>query len=65
MKIKSYSKSGPTKGLFKQHAILAIHGSGCCPIVYLQRPKWIKNDEQWEAICEAVTLTLPVDFEVT
>ena len=66
MKIKSYSVCGPCEGLVKQNAIW-VQGedaTGLYPLIYLQRPKWIKSDDAWKKICESVKLDLPKDFEV-
>ena len=65
VKVKTYSKSGPLPSLFSQHCLLASDGTKTRPLVYLQRPKWIKDDAQWSRICAAVTITLPNEFEVT
>ena len=54
MKIKSYSISAPCKTYVKQWHILGMvtdeHGAYVChtPLLYLQRPKWIKDDAIWE-----------------
>ena len=65
MKIKSYSASGPIKGFRSQYSLLASDGDITRPLVYLQRPLWIKDDTQWDAICRATRVTLPIGFEVT
>lgn len=55
----------PISGICKQHAIWAGEGNGMCPLVYLQRPKWIKSDEAWEKIVDGIRLSLPSGFEVS
>ena len=66
MKIRRYSLGGPQIGLVKQNAIwVSGKNIGTYPLVYFQRPKWIKDDACWEKICKAVKLQLPVDFEVS
>lgn len=64
MKLVRYSLFRP--GLTtKQHGIFATeNGSVYMPLVYLQRPKWIKNDEVWKEICESVRVELPKNYEV-
>ena len=66
MKISEYIIDAPCKGLYKQHCILVKDEAVGCfmPLVYLQRPKWIKDDAAWEKIVKSVRLTLPRDFEV-
>lgn len=65
MKIESYSIAAPAKGLSKQHVILANEGCNGLPLIYLQRPKWIKDNEQWLKIVKSIKLELPAGFEVT
>ena len=65
MKLKNYSQSGPLQGVCSQHCLLASDGAVTRPLMYLQRPKWIKDDAQWIRICAAITITLPAGFEVT
>lgn len=64
MRITRYHISGPVKGLWKQSAIVGSSGVYSSPLVYLQRPKWIKDDEVWKKIVESIQLNLPVDLEV-
>ena len=66
MKITHYGLDAPCKGLYKQYAIIAREyaKNGYMPILYLQRPKWIKDDAVWKKIAESVMLRLPKDFEV-
>ena len=64
MKIKSYQLSGPLAGLCSQHSILISDGACTKPLIYLQRPKWIKDDAQWATICASVKLGFPNDFEI-
>lgn len=64
MKVKTYSVTGPIHGLIKQHAVWAEEGSVIAPLIYLQRPKWISNDDQWEKIVSSISLDLPAGFKV-
>lgn len=66
MKIKSYFVSGPVEGICKQHAIWVSgdDASSLWPVVYLQRPKWFKDDVAWEKICKSIRLDVPEDFEI-
>ena len=67
MKVTHYVPSGPMQGLNKQHC---IYGRGAkpdnvyTPLVYFQRPKWIKDDACWEKIVSSIRLQLPNGFEV-
>jgi hypothetical protein len=54
----SYSLCGPQDGLSQGHAIWASSGSLAVPLVYLRRPKWIKNDASWQAILDAIEFKL-------
>lgn len=65
MKLETYSIGSPVSGVCKQHAILATEGCTTSPIVYLQRPKWIKDDAAWERIVKSIRLDLPNGFNVT
>ena len=60
MKPKSYSVNGPINGICKQHAVWVNSGSVSAPLIYLQRPKWIKNDEVWNEIVKSVRIDLRV-----
>ena len=64
MKVESYSVQGPVDGFVKQHAVWMQNGCTGAPLIFLQRPKWITNDEQWQKIVGSVRLNLPADFEV-
>lgn len=65
MKIARYAVDAPGK-MGKQFAIIAREDRGNCwyPLVYLQRPKWIKDDAAWAEICRSVKISLKRDFEV-
>ena len=65
MKVTHYNLSGPINPLTKQYAIW-VRGEepGLVPLVFLQRPKWIKDDTAWRKIVESVQLRLPKEFEV-
>jgi hypothetical protein len=64
MKVYSYSVEDPIKGMTKQHAVWATAGGRTVPLIYLQRPKWITNNDQWNTIVKAVRLDLSAGFEV-
>ena len=64
MKVKSYSVEGPIDGLVKQSAVWGYDKQCIFPLIYLQRPKWIANDAQWQTIVNSVRMVLPPDFEV-
>jgi len=59
MKIESYSVNRPIKGVCKQYAIWGTEGGTTAPLVYLQRPKWITDDLEWEDIVDSIRLNLP------
>lgn len=40
--------SGPIKGVSKSHALWVESGVRFQPLVYFQKPKWIKDDAAWE-----------------
>lgn len=58
MTIESYSICGPIKGVCKQWAIWGNIGTATFPLIYFQRPKYIKNDESWELIVKSVQLDI-------
>lgn len=66
MKIRSYQISSPIEGVCKQYSILAQDASGkySSPIVYLQRPKWIALDKDWEKIVSSIEMNLPIGTEI-
>ena len=66
MILGKYGPSGPVSGLWKQNAIVgyAEEGNYIAPILYLQRPKWIKDDDVWQKICDNVRLDLPKGMEI-
>lgn len=35
------------------------------PILYIRRPKWIKDDGVWEQIVQSIRLDLPAGLEIT
>lgn len=63
MKIESYSIASPIKGVCKLYGIWAQEGNKTAPLVYLQKPKWV-GDEQWSEIVNAIKLELPAGYEV-
>jgi hypothetical protein len=64
VKIESYCSCKPVKGLFKSHALMVTEGNVSSPLMYLTRPKWIKDDAAWERIVASVGVSLPYGFEV-
>ena len=40
--------SGPAKGVRKSYALWVESGVRFQPLVYFQKPKWIKDDAAWE-----------------
>jgi len=40
--------SGPVKGVRKSYALWVESGVRFQPLVYFQKPKWIKDDAAWE-----------------
>lgn len=57
--VTSYSVCKPIPGICKQWAVW-IHvesaegGAYSAPLIYLQRPKWFTDDEEWEKVCDSV-----------
>lgn len=64
MKIDSYSISGPISGICKQHAMWAQEGSVTSPLIYFQRPAWIKDDSVWLKLVKSIKLEVQHGFEV-
>jgi len=62
--LDSYSISQPAEGICKQSAVWGQSGNSTYPLIYLQRPKWIKSDEKWKEIVDSVKLELPKGFEI-
>lgn len=52
--------------IFKQWTLLVRNKkeSGLFPLVYFQRPKWIKDDACWKKIVESIHFNLPREFEI-
>jgi hypothetical protein len=63
MKIERYYIGSPVEGLCKQRAIWISEGNQHTPLVYLQKPKHIKQ-EQWAEICNSISISLPSGFEI-
>ena len=57
--IQSYYVATPIKGVCKQHAIWGTEGNQSYPLVFLQRPKWIKDDVLWDKIVAGIRLDMP------
>ena len=64
MNIEKYSTSGPIKGICKQSAVWGHEGNSLVPLIYIQRPKWIKDDAVWSQIVESIRLDLPTGMEI-
>ena len=58
MDIDSYSICSPVKGITKQYAIWGNKGSSTFPLVYLQRPKHI-SDNDWQLVINHLSLDIP------
>jgi hypothetical protein len=67
MKITRYSICRPIEGLCKSWAIWGGNDedSSISPLVYLTRPKWIKDDASWEKIVNSIKLSLLTDTEIS
>ncbi len=66
MKVTHYHVSDPIHPLTKQYAIWGRDSNTNCsvPLVYLQRPKWIKDGDAWRKIALSIQLKLPKGYEV-
>lgn len=65
MKVTHYHIGDPVSGVCKQSAVWARGEDGAhSPLIYLQRPKWIKDDAAWNRIVASVRVNLPKNFEV-
>lgn len=65
MKIERYSVCKPSFYAKSFHVLVKEEGTIFHhPLIYLQRPKWIKDDKAWETIVKSVKLDLPVGFEI-
>lgn len=58
MKVESYSKLKPYETKSKQYSIWINSSSQTWPLIYLQRPKWIKDDNDWEMIVDSIEINL-------
>lgn len=59
MKPTKISKEGPIKGITKQSGFWAHSDkNSMSPLVYLQRPKWIKDDASWSRIVAGITIDI-------
>lgn len=64
IKIKGYHLCKPFWRI-KQYSIWGSSEPNTNSIlIYLQRPRWIKDDTVWESIVKGIRLELPMDFEV-
>lgn len=55
---------GPVLPICRRPAIWAGCSNRESPIVYLQRPKWIKSDESWDLILRSIRIELPKGAEI-
>ena len=65
MKISKYVVDC-SRNPYNQNVIIARESNSheWKPLVFLARPKWIKDNLAWEEICKSIQLTLKRDFEV-
>jgi hypothetical protein len=64
MKPDSYHISGPVDGLCKSHGLWISEGNGMTPLIYFQKPKWVKDEEMWRRIVASVRIELPLGVEI-
>ncbi len=64
MKPDSYHISGPVDGLCKSHGLWISKGNGMTPLIYVQKPKWVKDEEMWRRIVASVSIELPLGVEI-
>lgn len=66
MKLGKYSVEPPIEGLTKRWAIWGhdAEKNSMAPLVYLERPKWIKDDSAWEKIVRGIELNLKMMAEI-
>ena len=50
--------SCPIKGVRKSYALWVESGDQFQPLVYFQKPKWIKDDAAWEAFIRGVVMAI-------
>lgn len=55
--------SKPVKGMVKQWGLWVMEGNQIAPLVYFQKPKWIK-ESQWAEIVNAIEINLPKNYRV-
>lgn len=64
MKLQSYCTGSPDS-FSKQYRLDGLYDPNIiATLVYLQRPKWIKDDEVWKKIVDSIKLELPLGFDV-
>jgi hypothetical protein len=61
MKPERYSVWGPVKGICKQSAVWVHESNTSAPLFYIGRPKWIKDDNVWQAIVDSIQIDLRVN----
>lgn len=66
-KLDSMFSSPGGESFSKSPSVWGQSGSIILPLLYLRRPKWIKNDSEWEFIVNKVFegFNLPADFTLT
>lgn len=63
-RLEGYCVVPPIKGMSKYPVVMGKSGDTNFPLLYLQRPKWIKSDSMWQEIVNSVRLELPGDFDL-
>ena len=56
--------SGPVKGVRKSYALWVESGVRFQPLVYFQKPKWIKDDAAWEKFIRGVFMAISPEGHV-
>jgi hypothetical protein len=66
MKVHRYNIGGPVEGLCKRDALWVTDKKGTitAPVIYFQRPKWVKDDAVWRRLLASIEIKLPQGFEV-
>ena len=63
-KLEKYSICSPNKHIKQSWVAGMFEPNILAPIVYLQRPKWIDDNEKWNEIVKSIRLDLPQGFEI-
>lgn len=64
MKVEKIEICGPVNGLWKSHAICIQEGNSSAPIMYISRPKWIKDETKWKEIVNSLQLSIKAGTEI-